>query len=979
MARRGTRARSREEEEDDAEAGFFPSSTAPVTSPAARVFALGGVVLCVGMLASIGVRASGFRKGAAQHLLTSGGSFAEHGTPDQTPPQGPPSAAAAGRSNGTPAATTEATASVRTTTAAAASELPAGMGSPAQRREAPDAEAVTSAVPAQAAAATTLSDRPFFRTYNAYTRTAPITWSRWEHIGEPHRPSTFEAICGGGCACENASGGDGGAASDADGALGVAAADVAWSWEIEGRTYSGAAVEHTFLTPGRRAVSLACTAGGSSGGRGGIGSDGSDGNSDSGGRDSGGAAAAAKTSYQADVMVKYVRREIRALSDDDRERFVAALQTLYRVPTREGRVLYGTRYRGMESFAAQHLDGAGRLECDHWHDDAGIVTHHVAFTLELEQVLQLLDPSVAVPYWEYTLDATLYSRLADSPVFADDWLGQMAPTNDLKTPAKGRWAFTRIATASAAAAAAATTATGTAAAAAAAGAGAGARATAFGSRAGRYGGLGNYGGYGGGATGNSWGLLRSAWNTNPSPFLARHDEVNGAAGFFAPTCAIYAKCFRSATLAAMHNCLNGATHGPVHILVGGEWGHPDEQWLREWGLFGKVVLIAKALWRRGYLRVPESCAGRSPEDCRTACPSELYESRGMDAYDVLLEANALLWTAKSSKGKIYFDAATGAYRVAGLESDAAATAAVWRRMLAALCDPGYVGEMFTSAAPYDPSFWIIHPSAERLLGQRRLAAAATGGPCFDETWGYNHNGDTGDDGVVCDWAGAAAAAEASADAAAATAATASAAAAAVAAATAKAAMANTVAVKAVANTAGGSGFEAVGGAQAATAVAAAAAERAAATAAAASPGLVMPTCVKGTCTGHNADDVLPFDLFLLPQGGAALDDSGADGSTDAVAPAMAMAAAGEAAAAAAAAAGIAAAGAGGGVKTAVGPALGLAAAADTEVVAPPGLVGPQRLTNAELYAAIHPHSNELPYMYDSYTWPWCEEQGILLA
>ncbi|CAN0040552.1 unnamed protein product, partial [Laminaria digitata] len=35
----------------------------------------------------------------------------------------------------------------------------------------------------------------------------------------------------------------------------------------------------------------------------------------------------------------------------------------------------------------------------------------------------------------------------------------------------------------------------------------------------------------------------------------------------------------------------------------------------------------------------------------------------------------------------------------------------------------HVGDMYTSSAPYDPLFWVIHPAAERLLAWRRKVAA----------------------------------------------------------------------------------------------------------------------------------------------------------------------------------------------------------------------------------------------------------------
>jgi len=102
------------------------------------------------------------------------------------------------------------------------------------------------------------------------------------------------------------------------------------------------------------------------------------------------------------MAAKYVRREIRALSDTDRAAFFKALRYLYTIKDDVGKERWGDKFQTMEYFLHKHLNGAGRTDCDHWHDGAGIVTHHMAFTLEAEQALQAIDPTLSMPYWEYS-------------------------------------------------------------------------------------------------------------------------------------------------------------------------------------------------------------------------------------------------------------------------------------------------------------------------------------------------------------------------------------------------------------------------------------------------------------------------------------------------------------------------------------------------------------------------------------------------
>lgn len=482
-----------------------------------------------------------------------------------------------------------------------------------------------------------------------------VTWSPWKHLAEPYREAVLTA----------------------ESTVGDPLNDVfSWWFPEEGNVaLEGRVVKHTFETVGRKAVVLTQTV----------------------------VATGQKFHLHGHIMVKYVRREIRQLHEADREAFFDAMETLYRLPTKEGNKVYGDIYKGIDFFVQMHLDGAGVKDCDHWHDDAGIMTHHIGYTLQFEQALQVVDPSIAIPYWEYTIDAAEgLDEYGESMIFDDAWFGNASPSNDLHTVDKGRWAYLPVM-----------------------------------EEAWEY-------------VHNAFGLLRSPWNLDSTPYVTRHNMTNGNVATSMVSCSEYSSCFSSSSMKEMNSCLNGETHGPVHILVGGEWDNPEEEFLDKTGYYESPPLVTKFLWRKGYLRTPERCG--EAETCRASCPSHVYESRGMTPYDVLMDVKALHWEAANIKGLIRYNKVTEKFYVAGHEDDEAFEAAFWSKMLHAFCDPGYVGEMYTSAAPYDPLFWVIHPAAERLLGWRRMLARIEPDTySLDETWGYKHQDVIGETGTVCDW------------------------------------------------------------------------------------------------------------------------------------------------------------------------------------------------------------------------------------
>lgn len=102
------------------------------------------------------------------------------------------------------------------------------------------------------------------------------------------------------------------------------------------------------------------------------------------------------------VWSKYVRREISSLTEDDREEFLDAFATLWKVSTVEGRQLYGDAYKGLYHFALIHNDAGASVACDEFHGDAGFLSNHVMLGAYLEQSLRLVNPKTSLHYLEYS-------------------------------------------------------------------------------------------------------------------------------------------------------------------------------------------------------------------------------------------------------------------------------------------------------------------------------------------------------------------------------------------------------------------------------------------------------------------------------------------------------------------------------------------------------------------------------------------------
>lgn len=151
-----------------------------------------------------------------------------------------------------------------------------------------------------------------------------------------------------------------------------------------------------------------------------------------------------KTTHEFKVISKIIRVELRDLSNTDREIYFNALATFQFTSRTDGAAKYGKGYKSLEYILRNHLYGAADLSCDHWHDDAGMLSHHVAITWQFEQSLRAIDPRTASHYWDYTRESATGTKWYKSNIFNDDWFGNNSPNNVDHMISKGRFAYAPV-------------------------------------------------------------------------------------------------------------------------------------------------------------------------------------------------------------------------------------------------------------------------------------------------------------------------------------------------------------------------------------------------------------------------------------------------------------------------------------------------------------------------------------------------------
>jgi Common central domain of tyrosinase len=453
---------------------------------------------------------------------------------------------------------------------------------------------------------------------------------------------------------------------------------------------------------------------------------------------------------QVTAISKYVKREIRTLTYADREAFLDAAATIWKYPTAEGQAIYGRQFTGIDTFTALHIMQSNDIMCDSYHEGSGFLSHHLALTNSFDAALRSIDPSVTLPYWDFTIEGQAIAdakktpsyMLEVSPIFSDTWFGEVDENNHI---INSRWAHTKIPLADA--------------------------STPRNWK-------------------NSFGHWRSFWNNNPDPQVTRHMfEMCGleASHKKVPTCLSHYNVLNSSSLAEFQMLSPSDGHGPVHIQTGGMYGgcakaynEFNEKWSTlldedftaeqialigapygfdssNWGysltasrrsmlektVMGEYFHIYRAFWRShmcaidakpGYLECPDECdaaslyTGTAPIDADTDFTPEMAQ----EIIDKCgCSVNKLL-TGATTWQNLYPCVVTDLKRDM---FNAMFPQEMLKDMVTFIATNNILhGDMIESSSPADIIFWLIHPGIDRMLTAKRLPTESVMGDVQYMKW-----------------------------------------------------------------------------------------------------------------------------------------------------------------------------------------------------------------------------------------------------
>jgi len=406
------------------------------------------------------------------------------------------------------------------------------------------------------------------------------------------------------------------------------------------------------------------------------------------------------TTYTYNVMVRYVRREVRELGPIGMTPYLEALKILYTTKGGIGRKRYGDNFRSIQEIATIYNMYYSDDECSRITAGIGYLPYHSGLLSTFEKALQSVNPVISVPYWDFTIDSAA-AKMANNPaifhssvVFNDDyfgapdtWIGNTNPEEtkivnselaDLKVKVN-MWDF--------------------------------------------------------GTVNSPHGHVRSPLNSNPSSYVSRSGQAFGYT-YDAPFCSDHYGLFQSTNLSYFLSSVEDVAVSTLPLVVGGNVGaniysefNSSYKHAKE---FAKYFPHSQwSMYRAGYLETPAYCVSENADSCYANCDGTIdFDSISSD------EAATLL----GSMHKFFEDVASPSLYMVDKSGKSLSVL-----LLQTLCnsnanlDPAIYSDL-TDIAPNDPLFWSIIGTLDRLWHWRAINGF-TETEISSESTCYGHNAD----------------------------------------------------------------------------------------------------------------------------------------------------------------------------------------------------------------------------------------------
>jgi len=378
-----------------------------------------------------------------------------------------------------------------------------------------------------------------------------------------------------------------------------------------------------------------------------------------------------------------------------------------------------------------HRQNAGTRDSDHFHEGIGFITQHLKLSRRLEQSLQAIDPWAAAAYWDTSIEMKLVATKQikhelDTVIWSEEFFGlpcnysvksfQFSSPEEWKAASiiGGRWDHAVVPRID--------------------------DGTIWGTIAADMvkDGL--------SVPRNSFGYLRSPWNLNQSPYVTRFMTKEEHPQW--ATCASLTNSVKSSLYVKKYSLTEFARfwsyqsqfpphpHAGLHDYIGGAflrrsvsaiqavvnknfpglttrkaWENFDFQWF---------ILTQKGLWRSWLVEYPESCeAGASLKECAPVCSTKFRRSVvGEFLMFSLLTVGAPSlprggsWWPQKFNIRDYFAGTKSAFLSdEKLQDNLSEIGEVLCNNLGTTIK----GENFEASGVLDPTFWLIHPTIDRLF------------------------------------------------------------------------------------------------------------------------------------------------------------------------------------------------------------------------------------------------------------------------